>query len=146
MKKIIVALIASAAVAGFASTVFAQERPYDNGPMWNVSSVQTKPGHFDDYMRFVSNTWRAEQEALKQAGYVIDYKVFTTVDARDNEPNVVLAVEWKNMAALDMPLDQRDAMTKKLFGSMAGASKATVDRESIRTLRGSTMFRELILK
>ena len=71
MRKTIVALIASVAVSGFASTVSAQERPYDNGPVWNVSSVQTKPGHFDDYMRFVSTTWRAEQEALKQAGYVI---------------------------------------------------------------------------
>jgi hypothetical protein len=37
-------------------------------------------------------------------------------------------------------------MTKKFFGSIEGASKANVDRETIRTMRGSTMFRELILK
>jgi hypothetical protein len=146
MKSIIIAFIALGAVAGFAAAASAQERPYDNGPVWNIASVQTKPGHFDDYMKFVSHTWRAEQEALKAAGYVIDYKVFTTVDARDNEPNLVLAVEWKNMGALDMPLDQRDSMTKKFFGSIEGASKANVDRETIRTMRGSTMFRELILK
>jgi len=136
----------SLAVAGVASSAIAQERVYDNGPAWDVASIQTKPGHFDDYMRFVAKTWRAEQEQLKRAGYVIDYKVFSTIDARDNEPDVLLAVEWKNMAALDMPLDQRDAMTKQLFGSMAGADKADIDRESLRTLRGDTMFRELVFK
>ena len=146
MKRIIIAFVASAAVAGFAVAASAQERVYENGPVWDVGSVQTKPGHFDDYMKYVASTWRAQQETLKKAGYVVDYKVFTTVDARDNEPNVVLAVEWKNMAAFDMPLDQRDAMAKKLFGSMAGASKASIDRESFRTLRGTTMFRELMLK
>jgi hypothetical protein len=146
MKKTMIAFVASLAVAGFAAAASAQERGYDNGPVWQISSVETKPGHFDDYMKFVTRTWRAEQEALKAAGYVVGYKVFTTVDARDNEPNIVLAVEWKNMAALDRPLDQRDDMTKKFFGSMEGASKASVDRESIRTQHGTTLFRELVLK
>lgn len=146
MKRIMIAVVASVAVAGFAATASAQERGYDNGAVWQISSVQTKPGHFDDYMKFVTSTWRAEQEALKAAGYVVGYKVFTTVDARDNEPNIVLAVEWKNMAALDSPLDQRDNMTKKFFGSMEGASKASVDRETIRTMHGTTLFRELVLK
>ena len=137
---------ASLALAGFAATASAQERTYDNGPVWDVSSIQTKPGHFNDYMKFVSKTWRAEQEQLKKAGYVIDYKVFTAMDPRDDEPDLLLAVEYKNMAALDMPLDQQDAMTRKLFGSMAGADKANIDRAVFRTLRGDTMFRELVLK
>ncbi|MFZ0036893.1 MAG: hypothetical protein WAK91_05705 [Candidatus Acidiferrales bacterium] len=146
MRKSIFAFAACVAFAGFATAVGAQERVYDNGPLWDVASIQTKPGHFNDYMKFVSTTWRAEQEQLKKDGYVLDYKVFNIVDARDNEPDVILAVEYKNMAAYDLPLDKQDALTKKLFGSMGGGDKAAIDRESFRTLRGDTLMRELSFK
>ena len=83
---------------------------------------------------------------LKKRGMVLDYKVLTVADPRDNEPDLFLMVEWKNMAAFDTPLDEQDAMARKLFGSLADASKADLDRESIRTLRGDMLTRELILK
>jgi len=121
-------------------------RVYDNGPVWEISSVQTKPGHFDDYMKFLSTTWRAEQEDAKRRGLVLDYKILTAQDARDNAPDLYLMVEYRNMAALDEPLDARDASAKRLFGSMSGAASADLQRESIRTLRGAILTRELILK
>ena len=97
-------------------------------------------------MKYISTSWRAQQEQLKKDGYVIDYKVFNIVDARDNEPDIILAVEYKDMAAYDMPLDKQDAMMKKFFGSLGGADKAGIDRESFRTLRGDTLMRELSFK
>jgi hypothetical protein len=145
MRKLI-PLAASLAFVGLAASASAQERAYDNGPIWDVTAVQTKPGHFNDYIRFISTTWRAEQEQLKKAGYVVDYKVLTTLDARDNEPDVLLSVEYKDLAAMDIPLDKQDAMARELFGSLAGADKADIDRESFRTLRGDVVYRELILK
>jgi hypothetical protein len=132
----------SAAIAAPAD----EGRHYDNGPVWDFSMILTKPGHFDDYMKFVATTWKAEQEALKAKGVVLDYKVFNTVDPRDGESDIVLAVEYKNMATFDTPLDEQDKLTKQIFGSMTGAQKAGIDRESIRTLKGDVLTRELILK
>jgi hypothetical protein len=97
-------------------------------------------------MKYVATKWRALNEELKKQGQVLDYKVLTVADPRDNEPDLYLLVEWKNMAAFDTPLDQQDAMTRKLFGSVADANKAGMDRETIRTLRGDMLTRELILK
>ena len=77
---------------------------------------------------------------------MLDYKVMSAVDARDNEPDVILMVEWKNMAQFDTPLDQIDAMRRKMFGSMSAANTSDVERETIRTQHGSIMLRELILK
>jgi hypothetical protein len=48
----------------------------------------------------------ALQEDSKRRGWVIDYKVLTAVDPRDNEPDLYLMVEYKNMAAMDVSLDQ----------------------------------------
>lgn len=148
MKKRIAILLSAAALFVIPSLASAADaaRPYDNGPVWQVSAIQTKPGHFDDYLRYVSTTWRALNEELKKQGAVLDYKVLTVADARDNEPDLYLLVEWKNMAAFDTPLDKQDALTRKVFGSVADANKAGMDRESIRTLRGDMLTRELILK
>ena len=91
-------------------------------------------------------SYREKLTAFQKQGQVLDYKVLTVADPRDNEPDLYLLVEWKNMAAFDTPLDQQDALTRKLFGSVADANKAGMDRESVRTLRGDMLTRELILK
>jgi len=139
--------IASAALLAVSVAAAAEDaRAYDNGPVWDVSGVLTKPGHFDDYIKYVATTWRAQQEELKKAGLVLDYKVMTTQDARENEPDIWLMVEYKNMAAFDTPLDQQDAILKKVFGSLAVSNKGVADRDTIRTLKGDMLARELILK
>ena len=147
MKSYIALAFASAAVLATSAAALAQDaHPYDNGPVWDVSAVLTKPGHFEDYMKFVATTWRAEQEAAKAQGLVLDYKVLTVSDPRENEPDLYLMVEYKNMGAFDTPLDQQDAVTRKIFGSLLAANKSGIDRESIRTLKGEMLTRELILK
>ena len=147
MKSHIALAFASAALLASSVAALAQDaRPYDNGPVWDVSAILTKPGHFDDYLKFVATTWRAEQEAAKAKGMVLDYKVLTVTDPRENEPDLYLMVEYKNMAAFDVPMDEQDALTKKAFGSLPAANKAGIDRESIRTLKGEMLTRELILK
>ncbi len=149
MKNRITVFLTSVALLAIPSLASAAEpaaRPYENGPVWDVSAIQTKPGHFDDYMKYVATTWRALNEELKKRGQVLDYKVLTVADPRDNEPDLYLLVEWKNMAVFDATLDEQDALTRKVFGSVADANKAGMDRESIRTLRGDMLTRELILK
>lgn len=140
------AVLALAPALFLTASLAEDARPYDNGPVWDFSMIQTKGGHFDDYMKFVSTQWKAQQEAAKAKGAVLDYKVFAVTDARDNEPDIILAVEYKNMGVFDAPLDEQEAIQKKVFGSMSAANKLSVDRESIRTLKGDVLTRELILK
>ena len=145
MKKLI-PLAASLAFIGLAATASAQERAYNNGPVWMVSNIQTKTGHFDDYMHYIDTSWKAQQEDSKRRGWVIDYKVLTAIDPRDNEPDLYLMVEYKNMAAMDVSLDELDAQTKSLEGSVAASNKGFADRDKIRALRGAILTREVILK
>ena len=88
----------------------------------------------------------AQQDALKAKGVVLDYKVLSVADPRDNEPDLYLMVEYKNMAAFDATPDDLDALSKKVFGSVAAANQGVVDRSAIRTQRGDMLTRELILK
>lgn len=138
----IAAVLAAGAIAGSANAQTAV-RNYDNGPVWQISYIETKPGMFDDYMQYVGTTWRAFEEADKQAGYVLDYDVLAVDSPRDNEPDVILIVKYKNMAAFDRPLADIDAMQAKTFGSVIKSNQASVARETVRVLRGSILAREV---
>ena len=130
----------------FAASSTANARGYDNGPVWDIAAIQTKDGYFDDYMKFVTTTWKTQQEALKKAGYITGYKVYVVADPRDGEPDIYLATEFKNMAAMDVPLDEMDAFVRKMFGSIETANKQQANRGTIRIIRGNMLMREIVFK
>ena len=119
------------------------ERVYDNGPVWVISYIQTKTGMFDDYMAYLATKWRETNEADKKAGYVLDYKVLSVESPRDNEADVILMVEYKNMAAFDRPLAESEATSAKAFGSVVKSNQAFAARDAMRTNRGNVTTREI---
>jgi hypothetical protein len=141
------ALAAALSVSGF-SLAQAQtaQRVYDNGTVWAISYVETKPGMFDDYMSYLNTSWKQSQELAKKAGDVVSYRVLAVDNPRDHEPDVVLLVEFKNMAVFDRSLDDLDKQTTTVFGSPVKSNQAAVSRESIRVLRGSYLAREVKFK
>ncbi len=145
MKTLTLALMMTGALA-VGAPALAQDHPYENGPVWQISQVTTKPGRFEDYMKFVAGPWRAEQENPKKAGYVLDYKVLNLQDNRDGEPDLLLMVEYKNMAAFDAPMSVSDTVDKQVFGSASAAQTANIDREQIRHVGSTILTRELALK
>ena len=126
-----------------ASQAQTAERVYDNGPVWVISYIETKSGMFDDYMAYLSTKWREINEADKKAGYVLDYKVLAIADARDHEPDVMLMIEYKNMAAFDRPLAEQEATSARTFGSVVRSNQAFASRDSMRTNRGAVIAREM---
>jgi hypothetical protein len=141
--------LAALAAAGFvASSVMAQadEHSYKLGSVWEVSYVQTKPGKFEDYMNFLATTYAKEMAVAKSKGLVTSYKILTVADPRDNEPDIILLVEHPNFASFDTPQEAQDEMAKEVFGTLKKSDAASVDRESIRTLRGEVVAQELTLK
>jgi len=146
MKKLLCAFaLAYSMILCSAVTAQAQtaERVYDNGPVWVISYIETKPGMFDDYMAYLSTKWRETNEADKRAGYVLDYKVLSIPDARDHEPDVMLMIEYKNMAAFDRPLAEIEATSAKAFGTVVKSNQAFAARDSMRTSRGGVLAREM---
>ena len=139
-----VALAATlACTAGSFAQAQTAERVYDNGTVWSISYVETKPGMFDDYLAYVSGSWRQIQEEGKKRGDVVSYRVLSVDNTRDHEPDVILMVEYKNMAVFDRALSDIDKQQSAVFGSPVKSNQAAVSRETLRVLRGSTLAREL---
>lgn len=147
MKQLLVAFAASAAFLTLPALAADDNTPpFETGPVWDFAQVQTKDGHFNDYMKWLSTEWKAQEEALKKKGVIVDYKVYIAQDPRQNEPDIILATEYKNMAALDTPIAKQYAIQAEIAGSLVKADQEQAARGSIRTIMGDVLMREAILK
>lgn len=145
MKTILVSAALALAI-GLPAQAQNAARTYDQGPVWEIGYVETKPGMFDDYMAYLNSTWRSIQEENKKRGDVLDYRVLSVDNPRDGEADVILMIQYKNMAVFDRSLEEQDAIQTKAFGSVVKGNQAAVSRESIRVLRGGLTARELKFK
>jgi hypothetical protein len=138
-----------AAFLGLAITsaaAVADEHVYTDGPVVNVAAIRTEYGKFDDYMKYLDTTWKAEQEAAKKAGYIISYRVVTVEPRGENDPDIYLVINYKNWAALDNATAKSDAILKQVEGTLAASNQGAVDRSKIRRVLGSWTGQELDLK
>ena len=124
----------------------SSDRVYEQGSVWTISYVETKPGHFDDYLTNLSNVWKKYLDENVKNGKVLSYKILSVNSPRDAEPDLILLVEQKDWAVFDTPDEYWDGVAKKVQGSLDKAKQANIKREELRTLRGSQTAVELIFK
>jgi hypothetical protein len=146
MKKSILLLV-GAILAVSASVTRAQEdHAYTQGPVTIVSFVRTEPGMFEEYLRYLDNTYKKLMEQLKKQGAITGFAVYQAQPRDANDADVIITVTYKNMAALDTLQASTDPVVKELFGSLPKAASASADREKLRKQLGSQTVRQLILK
>jgi hypothetical protein len=128
------------------SALADDSKSYTEGTVTNVSSVRTKPGMFDAYMKWLDTTYKQLMEEEKKAGIIVDYAVYAAVPRSPHDPDVYLTVTFKNFAALDGLDDRLEPIERKVWASRDAANKADADRESMREIIGSQLIRHLNLK
>jgi len=132
----------------FSLQVLAQSsRNYTEGHVTEVVAIKVTPGRLDDYMAYLGSTWTKEKAALKAAGVIVDYRMYSTTPRRSGDPDLYLATTYENMAALDGLDDRSDPITTKALGSTREKDmKGMADRNSYREIVGIEMLRELTIK
>jgi hypothetical protein len=131
-------------VAGVAA--HADGRFYKDGPVVNVAAIRTVDGHFDDYMQWLSTTWKKQEEAAKKAGLITRYEVLVVEARGPNDPDIYLVTEYKNWAALDGLGSKLDAVSTEVEGSLEKADQSEAGRAKIRTVLGSQTMQVADLK
>jgi len=135
------------AVCSLALNASAQDvRQYTDGPVTEVNYIHVEYGHFEEYIDWLNATWKPTMEAFKNAGLIVDYKVFSLTPKTPEQPNIILWITFKNgAAAFDKGVELED-VAKKVIGSTTIQNKARVGRNEYRTVLGVEYVRELILK
>jgi hypothetical protein len=146
VKKNLVGLMVSLGFVLGSIPAVADEHPYTEGPIVNVAAIRTEYGKWDDYVKYLATTWKAEQEAAKKAGYITGYKVINVEPRGENDPDIYLVIYYKNWAAMDDWTVKGDTITKQTVGSLAAANQGAVDRGKVRRVLGSWTGQQLDLK
>ena len=146
MKKPILLLLAAILTISASVSRAQEDHAYTQGPVVVVSFVRTEPGMFEEYMRYLTTTYKHLMEENKKQGIITDYAVYQALPRDPKDADVILTVTYKNMAAFDTLQARTDPATKQAFGSLAKAASASADREKMRKQLGSQLIRQLILK
>jgi hypothetical protein len=128
------------------STMRSSMAPYSEGPVWVVTMVKTKAGMSDDYLKSISQTVKPVMEAEKAQKLILDYKILNGDAASPQDFNILIMVEYPNMAALDGLRDKTDPIFEKVMGSEDQRRAIAVKRLDIREILGAKTMREITLK
>jgi len=120
--------------------------PYTEGPVWTLTMVRTKSGLDDDYLRQISGTVKPVYEAEKSQKVIVDYKILQGDANGPNDANIIIMVEYANMAALDGLRDKMDPIIEKVMGNEDQRRTTAVKRLDIREILGTKTMREITLK
>jgi hypothetical protein len=146
MKHVFRTLCLLVVVLGFSAAQAADRVYEDGGSVWSISFIETKPGHFDDYIANLNQIWRRYLDAQMEDGDVLSYKMIPIAFPRDGEPNLMLMVEFKNWAAFDRDNEYFDDLAERLQGGTDEATQSNIDREELRALRGGFAGQEISFK
>jgi hypothetical protein len=132
---------ASATKSGVGSSA-----PYTEGPVWILTMIKTKAGLGDEYFKQISGTVKPVYEEGKKQKIILDYKILDGEAADPHDFNILILVEYPNMAAFDGLRDKMDPILAKTMGSEDQRRDLAVKRLDIREILGTKTMREITLK
>jgi hypothetical protein len=142
-KQFAVALITFVA---FLLPATAQDLNYTPGTVWNFSNIQVEPGKLQSYLDYLAGDWKKVNEFGKKEGYVISYHVFSVNNGRNGEPDLILAVEYKDYYSNAQQLAQQKKLEAFLASDTRKMESQSGERKSMRKLIGGLELQELNLK
>jgi hypothetical protein len=120
--------------------------PYIEGSVWTLTMIKTKTGFDDDYFRQISGTVKPIYDEEKKQKIILDYKILMGDSHNRDEANIIILVQYPNMAALDGLRDKMDPLIEKVMGNEDQRRATAVKRLDIREILGTKTMREITLK
>ncbi len=122
-------------------------RPFHDGPVWTLTFVHTKPGLGLKYMEYLATEWKKEQDALKKAGLILDYKVIGAESHSPNDWDLMLMTEFKDLATYEANEDKMEAVAMQALDlNDQKMLQGYQERSSWREILGDRLAREIILE
>jgi len=147
MKKL---LLAAALAVGLGLSVpapaVAQDTAYAPGTYMTVQGIFIEDGQFENYMDYIAERYRANQDFAKQKGWISSYRIFSNVNRRADEPNLYLLTEAPRMATPQEQVERDRLMSEAMQQTARQATEASGQRVKLRRLGSNLMLQELTLK
>ena len=96
-------------------------------------------------MTHVATSWKGLRELEKKEGIILSYKVLQTESHETSDWNLILMIEYKNLAALEASEAKSESIEQKFIGNDKKIIQGYKDRLEIREITGNRTAREIIL-
>lgn len=147
MNRLLIAAALSAATLTLApSTANAQASAYAPGNYWSVQGIYIEPGQFENYMDYIADRYRKNQDFAKSRGWINGYRMLVNVNKRADEPDLYLISEFARMPDAKEQLEREAIIERSLRETTRVAEQASGQRVSMRRLGSSMLMQELTLK
>ena len=133
-------------LAAFVVPAIAQELSYTPGTVWDISNIQVEPGQMQRYLDYLAGDWKKVNEFGKKEGYIVSYHVFSVNNPRNGEPDLILAVEYKDYYTNAQQLAQQKSLNAFLASDERKMETQSGERKTMRKLVGNMELQELNLK
>lgn len=140
------AAVLAAAMSIAPAPAAAQDSSYTPGTVWQFTNIQVEPGQFEKYVDYLGGNWRKVNEFSKKEGAVVSYHVFTVNNARKDEPDLILAVEYKDYYSNAQQLALQKKIEAMLATDVHKMDAASGERKVMRKVIGGMQLQELQLK
>lgn len=128
------------------TTASGSTAPYTEGSVWEITMVRAKAGMADDYLKNLAQAYKSTNDEAKKQGIIMDYKILIGDAANADDFDILLIVQYKNMAALDGLRERTDPIATKLIGGEDQLRQGSIKRMEIRDILGTKTMREVTLK
>jgi hypothetical protein len=145
MKKIITIVLMAFALT-FTSTLFAQEKSYKDGSVWQVGFIKVSANMTVDYLNNLKENWKATHDEAVKQGVIVSYKILQGTAANPEDWDIMLMTEFKSLAAMEGSDDKFQAISKKIIGGEDAMKKLNESRVSMRTIYGGKLLKEVVYK
>jgi hypothetical protein len=108
--------------------------------------VKTKTGLSDEYLKQITGTVKPVYDEEKKQKIILDYKILEGDAMGPQDFNILILVEYPNMAALDGLRDKMDPIVEKVMGPEDQRRATAVKRLDVREILGTKTMREITLK
>ena len=145
-KLQIVCIAIAFLVAANLGVTNAQTKLFKDGNVWEVSFIKTKPNMGQDYLNSLKSNWKAlHDEAVKQ-GLILSYKILAGDASNPQDWDIMLMVEYKNLASMEGNDDKWEALMKSTLGGEQAMKETNEKRVNVREIYGAKVLREVVYK
>lgn len=140
------AAFAAALLLSAPTLSYAQNDPTTGGDYVDVTSVTIDDGHDLDYLNWLKDQWRAQNEYSKSQGWITGYEILANVNKRPGEADLYLVRRYRSIpdgAELDKRADQ---FRKHMAQTDAQMSAASGERAKFRHVIGSQLLQVINFK
>jgi hypothetical protein len=147
MKKLLLAAALAAGVTmSAAMPAAAQESAYTPGTYMVVQGIFVEDGQFENYMDYIADRYRRNQDFARQRGWITGYRIFANVNRRGDEPHLYLLTEMPRLATPQEELERERTITQAMRETTRQATEGSGQRVTMRRLGSNVLLQELTLR